>query len=346
LLRDTADDDADADDADDAADAADIDDINFTLDDLTPDKQDEIITKINTETKKGKTTFKNYISTLDNDKLHCFITRNGESALKATVVVGASLIGVGLLELMQLLNRVCNIRYRNYLYKFEKNGEYFFITFKKRIKKGREDKFSDFGITLSKHVDNPNDCKSVVLQYTHDKQIVNGTVDVLGNMNGIRKVSLKNEYKSDVHNDSTDNNMIVLESCETDGDTLKTRIDLIEEINSAIALIRKIDYEHFLDEATPTPSGAGAGVGTVPSITKTGPMTDDKFREWLTTNQERIYNDPNWNGGGLPPENTGSTRKNKYMYRITSRKRRLYRKKSRKGKNAYKKLRSRKIARK
>jgi hypothetical protein len=102
--------------------------------------------------------------------------------------------------------------------------------------------------------------------------------------------------------------MIVLkeELCGPVEGTLKT------DIEYAIALIREIDYDQFLANATPTPSGS-ADVG---------------------------------GGGGLPPENTGSTRKNKYMYRITSRKRRLYRKKSRKGKNAYKKLRSRKIARK
>jgi hypothetical protein len=140
--------------------------------------------------------------------------------------------------------------------------------------------------------------------------------------------------------------MIVLgKSCGTVGGTLKTDIDLIKKI---IALIIKIDYDQFLANATLTLSGAGAGagVGAVPSITKTVPMTEAEWRKWLTMNREKFANDPNWNGGGLPPENTGSTRKNKYMYRITSRKRRLYRKKSRKGKNAYKKLRSRKIARK
>jgi hypothetical protein len=317
-------------------DAADTADVTVTLADLPPDKQ-------------KKTTFKDYISTLDIDTLHCFITRNEESALDAVGAAAEAALIIGVPIAWGLIKRFFNIRYLNYLYKFVKNDESFFITFKKRIEKGRPNKFSDFGITLSKHVDDPKDCESVALQYTpgnpgNPGKIVNGTVDVLGKTNRIREVSLKNEYKSDVHNDSTKKNMIVLtgELCGTVEDTLKTDID------SAIALIQKIDYDQFLDKAkaTLTPSGAGVGVGTGPSITKTGPMTDDEFREWLTTNQEKIYKDSYWNGGGLPPENTGSTRKNKYMYRITSRKRRLYRKKSRKGKNAYKKLRSRKIARK
>jgi len=322
------------------------DEIDVTFNALKPEIQQTIIAKINTETKKKNITFKDYISELENDTLHCFITRNGESAFNATVVSVASLAFVGIRELRELVNRFFNIRYLNYLYKFDnEKGESFFITFKKRINKGIPDKFSDFGITLSKHVDNPNDCKSVALQYTPDKKIVNGTVDVLGNMNRTKKVSLKNEYKSDVHNHTTVNNMIVLtgESCRLVGDTLN-----IDDINSAIALIKDIDYKQFLDKATLTLSGAGVSVDAVSSITNGGGRRcrENGFRKWETRNQTKINSDPNRKGGGLPPENTGSTRKNKYMYRITSRKRRLYRKKSRKGKNAYKKLRSRKIARK
>jgi hypothetical protein len=75
------------------------------------------------------------------------------------------------------------------------------------------------------------------------------------------------------------------------------------------------------------------------------PMTDEDYEKWLNQHKDNIAKDPNWVDDHKRTIG-GSTRKNKYMSRITSRKRRLYRKKSRKGKKAYKKVRSRKITRK
>ena len=88
------------------------------------------------------------------------------------------------------------------------------------------------------------------------------------------------------------------------------------------------------------------GDATVDTVDTDGPaaapnkrMTDAEYEKWLIQHKFNIAKSLRNLGGG-------STRKNKYMSRNTSRKRRLYRKKSRKGKKAYKKLRSRKITRK
>jgi hypothetical protein len=86
---------------------------------------------------KPSKTFKDYIRGLSKNQLHCFETRNGVNRF------GGLEIGVHPSSL-----RLFDY-YLNYLYKFDKDGISFFITFRKQFKRDhRDDVFGSYDITL------------------------------------------------------------------------------------------------------------------------------------------------------------------------------------------------------
>ena len=350
--------------------------------------------------KKPNAIFKDYINFLTENEVHCFETRNGERGVMIAIDMLTSLVGIGAWALSKTIYRFFKVRYLNYLYKFQKDGSIFFITFRKRFEKGSTSsthKFSDFGITLSKlDVSDPKKCIGVPLKYDDDGRIKLGTVELLGRLNAIHEFYIKNELFSDVFNFSRAAQNMIITNKE-----VSTEHSLLPSINAAIQEIKKVNYDHFLraaqamratthkrflfehskksltqsppseqvknelkmketelknDEATATEyrsiaenyagGGSAAAPAVAPAPEQNKGMSPTDFEKWLETNKEGISTDPSWSVGGRTLENGSYTRKNKYISRITSRKRRLYRKKSRKGKKVYKKLRSHKITKK
>jgi len=293
----------------------------------------------NTSDAQSSKTFKDFIKELLKNQVYCFETRNGErgEVIGRDIIYG--IVGIGAWLLSKTIYRFSKVRYLNYLYIFDKDNSSFFITFRKRFVKGTPSashEISEFGITLSKLDESPENCIGVALKYDQvSKRIKLGMVELLTPINRTISVYTKNELLSDIFNSrDTAQNMIITQKLESVG--------LTDEFNKIIQEIKKVNYDDFLRAAKAAVRQEDSEVAEKLLKTAEGyyldPMTDEQHKEWLKKHEAGIANDPNWGGG--------STRKNKYMSRNTSRKRRLYRKKSRKGKKVYKKLRSHKITKK
>ena len=307
---------------------------NFSLNN---DNTSDAIRMMTSMTQSSKT-FKDFIKELLKNQVYCFETRNGErvGVIGRDIIYG--MVGIGAWLLSKTIYRFFKVRYLNYLYIFDKDNSSFFITFRKRFVKGTpiaSHEISEFGITLSKLDESPEKCIGVALKYDQDsKRIKLGMVELLTPINKTISVYTKNELLSDIFNSrNTAQNMIITQKLESVGST--------DEFNEIIQEIKKVNYNDFYNAAIAAVRQKDSEVAEKLLKTAEGyldPMTDEQHKEWLKKYEYNIANDPNWGGG--------STRKNKYMSRNTSRKRRLYRKKSRKGKKVYKKLRSHKITKK
>ena len=130
---------------------------------------------------------------------------------------------------------------------------------------------------------------------------------------------------------------------------LKLKISEYEEAHDSAKKARAKSAELLeIAENYHSVRDGAAAPAVAPAAAPNKGMTDEEYEKWLEKNEAKFAKiaDPNWVDDHKQQPKGGSTRKNKYISRITSRKRRLYRKKSRKVKKAYKKLKSRKMARK
>ena len=290
--------------------------------------------------------FKEYIKGLVKDQVHCFETRNGERGASIVVDMFGTIFGFGAWLLSKTIYRFFKVRYLNYLYKFDKDGSPFFITFRKRFESGTPSashEISEFGITLSKLDESPEKCIGVALKYDQDsKRIKLGSVELLLRTNRTTSVYRKNELFGDIFNlGKAAQNMIITDRSPPVHNNDES---FVKSINVVIEEIKKVNYDNFY------------AVAEVSWKRKVGEMDETEYNTLLETaegyvdTQSDIAGRKEAPGAAVAANGTlkfgGSTRKNKYMSRNTSRKRRLYRKKSRKCKKAYKKSRSRKITRK